>query len=178
MDHFGYQLLQPTTPLRTQFFTVITHLGDPILLLPLSLLVLVGYWWRHQRGRGLWFFGLQTVGYCLAIAVKYSILRPRPDHKLIPARGFSFPSGHTFATTVFVLATLAIIWPQLKKHWQRVLTGLLAAGWILLVMASRVYLRNHFTTDVLAGLFLGSGWWLLATATLEHLKAHHQHPGS
>ncbi|MEE6636673.1 hypothetical protein [Limosilactobacillus pontis] len=34
LDRFGYRLLQPTTPLRTHFFTVVTHLGDPILLLP------------------------------------------------------------------------------------------------------------------------------------------------
>lgn len=174
LDHWGYQLLQPTTPLRTQLFIVITHLGDPILLLPLSLLVLAICWWRHQRGRGLWFAGLQIIGYCLVIAVKYSILRPRPDRKLIPASGFSFPSGHTFATTVFTLAVLAIVWPHLKERWQRVLASLLAACWILLVMASRVYLRNHFTTDVLAGLFLGSGWWFLATAALHHFTACRQ----
>lgn len=153
---------------------MITHLGDPVLLLPLSLLVLAICWWRHQRQQGLWFAGLQIVGYCLVITVKYSILRPRPDHKLIPASGFSFPSEHTFATTVFTLAVLTIVWHHLKNHWQRVLTGLVAAAWVLLVMVSRVYLRNHFTTDVLAGLFLGSGWWFLATTARYRLMARQQ----
>lgn len=174
LDRFGYRLLQPTTPLRTHFFTVVTHLGNPVLLLPLSLVVLAICWWRHQRGRGLWFAGLELGGYCLAIAVKYTILRSRPDHKLIPANGFSFPSGHTLATTVFFLAILSLLWPHLKQRWQRVTGGILTAVWILLVMASRVYLRNHFTSDVLAGLFLGTGWWLLATTALEHATHRHQ----
>lgn len=106
--------------------------------------------------------------------MKYTILRSRPDHKLIPANGFSFPSGHTFATTVFFLAILSLLWPHLKQRWQRVTGGILTAVWILLVMASRVYLRNHFTSDVLAGLFLGTGWWLLATTALEHATHRHQ----
>lgn len=177
LDQFGYQLLQPTTPLRTRIFTVITHLGDPLLLLPLSLVVLVGCWWCHQRAWGLRFAGLQLVGYCLVIAVKYSILRPRPDHKLIPANGFSFPSGHTFATTVFVLAILTLVWPHLRRHWQRIASSILAMVWIFLVMASRVYLRNHYTSDVLAGLFLGTGWWLLATSTLDRFVIRHHQIG-
>ncbi|MFR0771281.1 MAG: phosphatase PAP2 family protein [Limosilactobacillus pontis] len=146
---------------------MITHLGDPLLLLPLSLVVLVGCWWCHQRAWGLRFAGLQLVGYCLVIAVKYSILRPRPDHKLIPANGFSFPSGHTFATTVFVLAILTLVWPHLRRHWQRIASSILAMVWIFLVMASRVYLRNHYTSDVLAGLFSRHGL----------VVASHQYPG-
>lgn len=167
LDRWGYQILQPTTAIRTQIFTIITHLGDPMVLLPLSLLVLAIYWWRHRLARGLRFAGLQIVGYLLVIIVKYSIQRPRPDHKLIPAHGFSFPSGHTFATTVFVLEIMALLWPYLKKHWQQIIAAIIAGAWIILVMASRVYLRNHFTSDVLAGLCLASGWWLLATTALQ-----------
>lgn len=172
LDRWGYQLLQPTTTVRTWAFTIITHLGDPMILLPLALLIWIIFWWRHQFIRGLRFAGLQFVGYLLVIAVKYSIQRPRPDHKLIPAHGFSFPSGHTFATTVFVLTIMGFLWPHLRKHWQRIIAIIIAGGWIMLVMASRVYLRNHFTSDVFAGLCLSSGWWLLATAALQKATQH------
>lgn len=172
LDQWGYQLLQPTTTIRTRIFTIITHLGDPMVLLPLSLLVLVVFWWRHHLTRGLRFAGLSIIGYLLVIIVKYSLQRARPDHKLIPAQGFSFPSGHTFATTVFVLEIVALLWPYLKKHWQQIIAVIIAGIWIVLVMASRVYLRNHFTSDVLAGLCLASGWWLLATTILSKFTRH------
>lgn len=169
LDQWGYQLLQPTTAVRTRVFTTITHLGDPMILLPLSILIGILFWWRRRFIRGLQFASLQLVGYLLVIAVKYSLRRPRPEHKLIPAHGFSFPSGHTFATTVFVLTVAALIWPHLKRHWQRIVVGLAAGSWIILVMASRVYLRNHFTSDVFAGLCLASGWWLLSTAAWQRI---------
>lgn len=174
LDQWGYQLLQPTTTARTQFFAAITWLGDPRLLLPLSLVICILLCWRHQLSSGIKFAGLQFVGYALVIAVKYSIQRARPNHKLIPANGFSFPSGHTFATTVFVLAVVALLWPRLSRHWQQVIALVVAGCWIILVMASRVYLRNHFTSDVLAGLCLASGWWLLATTAWQMLLNDHR----
>lgn len=174
LDQWGYRLLQPTTVTRTRLFTIITHLGDPRLLLFLSLLICIGYGWHHQLIRGIQFISLQFIGYALVIAIKYSIQRPRPNHKLIPANGFSFPSGHTFATTVFVLAVVALLWPRLSRHWQQVIALVVAGCWIILVMASRVYLRNHFTSDVLAGLCLASGWWLLATTAWQMLLNDHR----
>ncbi|MGN1279483.1 MAG: hypothetical protein ACI4T4_02230, partial [Limosilactobacillus sp.] len=68
LDRLGYLLLQPTTTARTQLFTVITHLGDPLILLPLSLFVGAAYWWRHQLLLGIKFASLQIGGYLLVIA--------------------------------------------------------------------------------------------------------------
>lgn len=180
LDRTGYQLLQPTTSLRTSLFTVITYLGDPGLLLPLSVFIMFLYWWRGQYERGAEFAGLQIIGYLLVIIIKYSILRPRPAHRLIPANGFSFPSGHTFATTVFALTILSFLLNHLKKRGQRLVVECVAITWIILVMASRVYLRNHFTSDVFAGLCLGAGWWLLGPTAWRWLIAFlgHKHGNS
>jgi membrane-associated phospholipid phosphatase len=59
----------------------------------------------------------------------------------------SFPSGHT--TTAF---TMALIMAHMinKKFWSLILPALaLLAGY------SRVYLAQHFPTDVLAGMCIG-----------------------
>lgn len=158
-DHEGYRLLQPTTPIKTTIFTIITRLGDPLIVLPLTILVSVVLWWKRQIGTGLWVLGLQFVGYALVIIAKYSVLRVRPSYKLIPANGYSFPSGHTFATTIFIFTLLMLILPKLQIHWQKWLLIFLGFCWIIAVMTSRVYLRNHFSSDVCAGFLLACGWW-------------------
>ena len=62
-------------------------------------------------------------------------------------RMFSFPSGHSAAAF-----TMALILAHMlnKKSWSFILPVM-----ALLVAYSRVYLAQHFLTDVLAGLVLG-----------------------
>lgn len=163
-DHYGYQLLQPTTSFKTHLMVIITRMGDPMIIQPLTLILCLFLWLRQKIGMALWCFGLQFIGYALVIITKYSILRTRPTEKLLPANGYSFPSGHTFATTIFVFTLLMLIKPRLSANWQRALLTILGFCWILVIMISRVYLRNHFTSDVWAGLLLASGWWLFNQA--------------
>ncbi len=105
--------------------------------------------------------GWETVG-GLAIntivtqGLKYSINRERPYDKyplLINPYAIetdkSFPSGHT--STAFSVATSLSI--QYKK-WYVVLP---AYAWASSVGYSRLYLGEHYPTDVLAGAAIGAG---------------------
>lgn len=71
-----------------------------------------------------------------------------------PLYHYSFPSGHT--TAAFCLfATLSF---HTQKTWLKLLFFLLA----LLTAISRMYLLQHFLTDVVAGVFLGTAVaWLI-----------------
>lgn len=169
LDRWGYRLLQPTTALRTSIYAVITRLGDPTTVFTITFLIVLLCWWQHRLATSGWYLGVQVIGYLLVIAVKYSVIRPRPTHQLLTAKGYSFPSGHTFATTLFTLTVIALIWPHLHRRWQRVLLSIVGAGWVLAVMASRVYLRDHYSTDVFAGLFLALGWWLLTSLIMPRV---------
>jgi membrane-associated phospholipid phosphatase len=72
-------------------------------------------------------------------------LRPVAGIELLTTE--SFPSGHTSAA--FALATFfALYWPHKPWHW---LLALLAFS----VGCARVYLLQHFITDVYAGMLLG-----------------------
>ena len=85
--------------------------------------------------------------------LKKSFKRRRPFHVvqalapvLKPSDEFSFPSGHT--TAAFMIAGIAsICFPGIS---------LLAYTWAGLIGLSRVMLRVHFISDVLAGMVLGS----------------------
>jgi membrane-associated phospholipid phosphatase len=77
--------------------------------------------------------------------LKVTTNESRPDD---PKSHDSFPSGH--ATAAFALASnLSEYYPKQAPYWY---VGAAAIGW------SRVELRRHHTTDVLAGAALG--FWL------------------
>lgn len=164
LDHFGYQLTQPSSPIKTMLIKQITKLGDPVNLQIATLALMVVLWWRKRIADSLWFGAINFVGYTLVIIIKYTIQRPRPSDRLITISGYSFPSGHTFATTVFILTLVALVRPYLHQRWEHWLMDCLAVLAILLIMYSRVYLRVHYASDVCAGLLLASGWWLITTA--------------
>ena len=81
---------------------------------------------------------------------KIDCLRPvdkKADIYDIHAQGFSFPSGHsTTAASVF-----ASLYTAFKKN----ILAILAVIIPVLVAFSRVFLGNHYPTDVLAGLAVG-----------------------
>jgi undecaprenyl-diphosphatase len=81
---------------------------------------------------------------------KNAVERPRPADELIDVSGYSFPSGHAaYAMAWPALAILAVrIVPALRGRWWLVVAALVAA---FLVGASRLYLRVHWLSDVLAG---------------------------
>ncbi|MDR3178506.1 MAG: phosphatase PAP2 family protein [Oscillospiraceae bacterium] len=143
------------TPILDKFMIFITNLGSSgsvWLLFGLILLFIRGY-----RKKGAEIF--VTVG--LAALMSESILkniirRARPCDKdpyellLIPRpSSYSFPSGHTtssFATAYVVYKTF------LELNCVFVALALFLA---FLISFSRLYLKVHYPSDVLAGIILG-----------------------
>lgn len=171
LDDWGYQVTQPTTQGKTAILTELTFLGDPITVMILTVGLMLFLWRKKHPTDSVWYGMLQFIGYCLVILTKYSVVRMRPLHRLIDVNGYSFPSGHTFATTIFAFTIISILCHKLKKAWQRNMITLIGMIWIIVIMYSRIYLRAHFASDVLGGLLLASGWWLI-TKPLRYYFFH------
>jgi membrane-associated phospholipid phosphatase len=91
-----------------------------------------------------------------------------PFH-VIPGPGF--PSGHSLTSVTFY-GLLAYLWaPQLPAGSWRVLGVAGAALVTLLVGASRLYLGDHYLTDVLGGYGFGVFWSALTVTLVEVLGA-------
>jgi undecaprenyl-diphosphatase len=92
--------------------------------------------------------------------IKLGVRRPRPLALagIKQAGGYSFPSGHSSGSFVFFGALVYLIWRE-ARHRALALSGLSAATVVTaMVGRSRVRLRAHYLTDVLAGFALGALW--------------------
>jgi undecaprenyl-diphosphatase len=96
--------------------------------------------------------------------LKLAAHRPRPDlFPHAPARGWSFPSGHAFATFCLAALLLYLAWRGLPRPLRFPLLALSAVV-VFGVGLSRVYLGVHYPSDVAGGWLAGTAWLAAAGA--------------
>jgi membrane-associated phospholipid phosphatase len=93
--------------------------------------------------------------------------RVRPPGSLVATSGASFPSGHSVAATVTVVAAVIALVPPGRA---RVAWGTAAAAFSVLMALSRAYLGAHWLSDALAGVLLGASCALLAAFVVGELQ--------
>jgi membrane-associated phospholipid phosphatase len=126
--------------------------GPQAVLLP--LLVALPLVWLGLRREALWTFGTLGVAGVNAL-VKLPIARPRPTDDLVSVfarlSDYSFPSGHTSQyTTLFGFAFFLVYVLARRSAWRTGLLVLLTVP-IVLIGLSRMYLGQHWLSDVLGG---------------------------
>ena len=95
-------------------------------------------------------------GIALVVGLKHLLHRPRPEQLFAPL-GYSFPSGHSFfAYVVYGMTAYWLAAPRAAP--QRRLIYAVAVVAILLVGFSRVFLGEHYLSDVAAGFALALAW--------------------
>lgn len=96
----------------------------------------------------------------LNTVVKFFVARPRPGQSLVhvfaEVGGFSFPSGHVMFYTAFYGFLAFIAYTHLKQGWLRIIMVTIFTLMVVLVGPSRIYLGEHWASDVLGGYLLGS----------------------
>ena len=101
---------------------------------------------------------------------KEAVQRARPTENFVHLAGhladFSFPSGHVIFATVLFGTTFGVVWIVWSSSLLRNLVLVVLAALVLLMGPSRIYMGEHWPTDVLGAYCLGGLW---VAGTLEML---------
>jgi undecaprenyl-diphosphatase len=161
-----------TSSRNNRFMLFITALGNHKVLIPANLAVIVYFLFT---GKQTWFsirvgvIALSSLG--LMFLLKYLFKRKRPLAPLLKAvRGLSFPSGHAIMSLTFYGLLAYISWYTIDIELLKYALVALLVVLILLIGFSRVYLRVHYASDVLAGFIIGTLWLLISLAVLGKVE--------
>ena len=128
-------------------------IGTGWVMVPFEIVVGVLLFSRRRlRVLAFWVAAIATTDAIVWIS-KVVYDRPRPPDALVSTTGDSFPSGHS-ATAAVVAISLVLVFVSISgNRWYWYAT---AAAWATLMATSRVYLRAHWFTDVIAGVAVGA----------------------
>jgi membrane-associated phospholipid phosphatase len=153
----------------------ISYPGSSFLLPTLVLLTVVIFWSLGDRLEALFVAGLSACSLLLDLFLKVLIHRPRPSVGLVKviqsAIGYSFPSGHVMAYIAYfgLLFAFCVLLFQ-GRHWWRTALLIVSAAFVVLIGPSRVYLGDHWASDVIGAYLIGGVLWGLAVGLYVPLK--------
>lgn len=171
-DDQVFNALKPyITPARTNFMNFITFLGKHDALIPLNILLIGYFLYKKKKWFAVRVTALALSSLLLKFILKLFFQRARPDIPVIEkVSGLSFPSGHALIGVVFYGLVIFVIWHEVKQRWLKILLTIFFVMLILLIAFSRVYLRVHYASDVIAGLAVGFIWLVLSLRIIHGIE--------
>lgn len=135
-----------------------TYIGSAPVIGLMGALLSVWAWteWRDRRGAVL-LAGAFMLSAALGLILKHVVARPRPAAGETYGTWDSspaFPSGHTLGTAVFLGLVAMILLFGAHARTAKAVGVFGGVAGTLFVAFSRIYLGDHWLTDVLAGLSL------------------------
>ncbi len=135
------------------FWKGVSLLGEEIFVIAVIMLV----FWCFDKREGFKMMNIYFVSAAIVAGVKALVRRARPFDAALDkvvsvgdqSTDYCFPSGHTNSVT-----TLAVLFMREFPKARKV-TIPVGIAVVLLVMFSRMYLGQHYPTDVLAGAAFG-----------------------
>ena len=159
------------SPWLQNFMEAVSYIGNASLVsLGLIILAVVLLWIVDLRLEAIMVAAVSAVSSILNWLIKLIVARPRPSSSLVDviqhAGGNSFPSGHVMAYVAFwgLLFSFGIMLFK-GNHWWRTALLIISGLFVVLVGPSRIYLGDHWASDVLGayligGLLLGVSLWI------------------
>ncbi|MGI8583839.1 MAG: phosphatase PAP2 family protein [Chitinophagaceae bacterium] len=155
----------------TGFMKGVTYFASATFLqIAYGALVLLYVLFKNWK-RALEIAAIGIGGFVVNYFMKISFHRIRPPHPLIAKlQNFSFPSGHATSAFIFYgLLTYLVSKTDIPKLSKNII-GTILILFSLLIGFSRIYLRVHYASDVLAGICIGFAWLILTVWLFERLK--------
>jgi membrane-associated phospholipid phosphatase len=172
---FNY-LSHLVSPRNNDIMLFFTFLGTHEFLIPANLL-LMGYFLVFKKHK--WYsikvpaIALSSLG--LMFALKFVFHRNRPSIPLLEAaKGLSFPSGHALMSVTFYGLLIYIVFKFVENRELKWTLIVLLLCLILIIGFSRIYLRVHYASDVIAGYCIGFLWLVFTVWLLNNMEKYSQ----
>ena len=159
-DQKIFSLITPhITENRTRIMRFISFLAKHTFLIPLIFLMVTFFLIKKNKWMAIRTTTVLLSSLLLMSILKRLIQRQRPPDPLVEGiTNYSFPSGHAFMSVAFYGLLIWFASVYISNKWMR----RLVIAFLLLVIAaigfSRIYLRVHYATDVIAGICIGFVW--------------------
>lgn len=152
----------------TPIVKVITHIGGAKIVFVLTVLAIILI--KGLKNKLFLLTGVVgTAG--LNVVLKHIIQRERPNiNRLIPEKGYSFPSGHSMMSMAFYGMLIFLIFKYVKNT---------ALKWTLIVILTillstigitRIYLGVHYPSDVIGGFLVSLTYLFILTEIYNKVK--------
>jgi undecaprenyl-diphosphatase len=152
----------------TKVMTTFTFFGSHLFFIPAYIILIGILWFKREKRLALTVAAIGLTSTAILFLLKSIFQRARPLDPLIQnVAGFSFPSGHSFSAFTFYGLIAYLLWQtKLAKAW-KVGASILLFLFAVIIAFSRVYLRVHYPSDVVAGYCLSVVWLLLSFWVLK-----------
>jgi membrane-associated phospholipid phosphatase len=172
-DQHAFDFLSKyVSDVNTDVMQVFTFLGTHTFLIPANLALVAWFLFiKKHRWYSIKVPVVALSSLLLMFSLKFIFHRDRPLSPLLEvAKGYSFPSGHALMSITFYGLLVFLVWQIEKSSLLKWLLTLLLVLLIISIGISRVYLRVHYASDVLAGFCVGLMWLFLSLWILRKIE--------
>lgn len=150
-------ILNIRNPNLTNILTIITNFGGLISVFYISLILTMTMFIFKKREYGIGISLNVLFSSLIYIVLKNIFQRPRPpiEERIIEETGYSFPSGHSTNNMAFYGFIIYLIYKNIENKVLKNILITMLSILIILIGFSRIYLRVHYASDVIAGFCLG-----------------------
>ena len=155
-----------------QFVKFLGSIGDPQVNLYLGLAIaalgIVVFANKEGYSRYVSYAGAILVVSFLNPLLKDFFQRPHPD---VEEDKFSFPSSHAAMAFIFYLVLYIVINKRIKIKAGRIALAIFCIIMPLLIGFSRVYIQNHYASDIIGG-YLEAGIIFTIAILVNNISQH------
>ena len=160
------------TASNTELMQAITFFGTHSFLIPANIILLIYFLFiRRHRWYSIKVAAIALSSTAMMFFLKTLFGRERPLFPLLkPALGYSFPSGHSMMSFAFYGLLIYLSYRYIHNPILKWLFIIVFGTLIILIGFSRIYLRVHYASDVLAGFSVGTIWLIVSILVLNRLE--------
>ena len=158
----------------TDIMKAITFFASAEFLLVAYILLVLWFWLiKKNYLLALDVAAIAIASFLFTTFLKEIFRRVRPLDPLIePLENYSYPSGHASLGFIFYGLLAYLVWRSgIRLAYKYILAGFFIV-FSFLIGFSRIYLRIHHPSDVIAGFCLGLAWLSIAVWFLEKKPNH------